>query len=32
MHLYTSRGSGEIQHVYLREARELRTDLADEQP
>lgn len=32
MHLYTGRGAGELQHVYLREARELRADLADEQP
>lgn len=32
MHLYTERGAGELQHVYLRDARELRADLADEQP
>jgi chorismate mutase len=32
MHLYTSSGSGELQHVYLREARELRADLADDEP
>lgn len=32
MHLYTELGTGELQHVYLREARELRADLADEQP
>lgn len=32
MHLYTQRGAGELQHVYLREARELRADLADDQP
>jgi chorismate mutase len=30
MHLYSSRGAGELQHVYLRDARELRADLADE--
>lgn len=32
VHLYTDRGTGELQHVYLRDARELRTDLADDQP
>jgi len=32
MHLYTSLGFGELQHVYLREARELRADLADGEP
>ena len=30
MHLYSDRGAGELQHVYLRDARELRADLADE--
>ena len=32
MHLYTERGPGQLQHVYLRDARELRADLADEEP
>ena len=32
VHLYTDLGPGELQHAYLRDARELRTDLADEQP
>lgn len=32
VHLYTERAAGELQHVYLREARELRADLADDQP
>ena len=27
VHLYTERDAGELQHVYLRDARELRTDL-----
>jgi chorismate mutase len=30
MHLYSARAAGELQHVYLREARELRADLHDE--
>jgi chorismate mutase len=30
MHLYSGRGADELQHVYLRDARELRADLADE--
>ncbi len=29
MHLNTSRGRGELRHVYLRDARSLRSDLAD---
>lgn len=29
-HLYTELEAGELQHVYLREARELRADLVDE--
>jgi chorismate mutase len=32
MHLYTERGPQEVQHVYLRDARELRSDLSDGQP
>ncbi|HEX2294605.1 MAG TPA: chorismate mutase [Actinomycetota bacterium] len=32
VHLYTERGPDELQHVYLREARELRTDLAGSNP
>lgn len=32
MHLYTDRSADELQHVYLREARELRADLADDEP
>ncbi|HEX2058587.1 MAG TPA: chorismate mutase [Actinomycetota bacterium] len=32
MHLYTERGAGELQHVYLRDARELRADLAYDEP
>lgn len=32
VHLYTTRSAAELQHVYLREARELRADLADDQP
>ncbi|MDQ3952604.1 MAG: chorismate mutase [Actinomycetota bacterium] len=32
VHLYTDRGPGELQHVYLRDARELRADLADDEP
>lgn len=32
VHLYTERGAAELQHVYLRDARELRADLADDQP
>jgi chorismate mutase len=32
MHLYTPRGAGELQHVYLRDARELRADLVDGEP
>ncbi len=32
MHLYTERGPDELQHVYLRDARELRTDLSDDEP
>ena len=31
MHLYTERGPGELQPVYLRAARELRTDLIDDE-
>ncbi len=31
-HLYTERDAEELQHVYLRDARELRTDLADPGP
>ena len=31
-HLYTERGAHELQHVYLRDARELRADLADDEP
>lgn len=31
MHLYTERSAGELQHVYLREARELRADLSDDE-
>ena len=30
VHLYSDREAAELQHVYLREARELRTDLHDE--
>lgn len=30
MHLYSDRPAVELQHVYLREARELRADLHDE--
>ncbi|MFN2586552.1 MAG: chorismate mutase [Actinomycetota bacterium] len=30
MHLYSDRAAGDLQHVYLRDARELRTDLRDE--
>lgn len=30
MHCYTDRPAGELRHVYLRSARELRTDLGDE--
>ena len=32
MHLYTERGPDALQHVYLRDARELRADLADDEP
>ncbi len=31
VHLYTELGSAELQHVYLRDARELRADLADDE-
>jgi chorismate mutase len=31
MHLYTERAAGDLQHVYLRDARELRADLADDE-
>lgn len=30
MHLYSERAAADLQHVYLREARELRADLHDE--
>jgi chorismate mutase len=32
MHLYTERDADDLQHVYLRDARELRSDLSDAEP